>query len=345
MGSSGYKYGKCLSFTLFFYLDSMNRLFWILLCSLALFSCKGRKKVLTGEDTVSAAEFVESFPLLELPVVLSDTTINNKLNDSALIAPALLRNFVPDSVFSKDFAKGTKPKYYLMGRAEDKNEDHYLLIKAATVSKQAGYIVCFDKENKFRAGMPMVTNYSDRNSHTQAGLDKKFTITKNKTRKGPDGQLFYNKNVFVYNTSGAFTLILTESNEALEVREVYNPIDSLKRTNKLSADYIKDKKNLVSIRDASKPGRIIFFIHFEKNNGECTGDLKGEAMLIKPNLAQYSAAGDPCSLEFNFANNQVSIKELRGCGNYRGVRCFFEGSYPRKKVVTKTNTKAAAKKK
>ncbi len=305
-----------------------------------LFSCKGKKKMLTGEDTVTAEEFVQSFPELTLPVVLSDTTINVKLSDSALIAPVLLKQFVPDSIFRKEFGKGTKPKFYLMGRAEDKNEDRYLLIKAATPAKQAGYILCFDKDNIFKAGMLVVTSSSERNTHYQGGIDKKFTITRNKQKKAADGQIYYNKSVYVYNTSGAFTLILTESNEELEVKEVYNPIDSFARTNKLSGDYIKDRKNLVSIRDGAKPGRVLFFIHFEKNNGDCIGELKGEATLIKPNVAQYAASGDPCSLEFTFSNNQVSLKELQGCGNYRGIRCFFEGSYPRKAVK-----KAPAKRK
>ncbi len=288
--------------------------------------------MLSGDDTVTAEEFVESFPLIDLPVVLSDTTINNKLSDSALISPKLLRELVPDSVFSREFGKGSKPKYYLIGRAADKNEDNYLLIKAATATRQAGYIVCFDKDHTFKAGMLVVTNSGDRNVHYLGGLDKKFTITRNRMKRSADGQMFYNKNVYVYNTAGVFTLILTESNEELEVKEVYNPYDTLPRLNKLSGDYIKDKKNLVSIRDGAKTGRLLFFIHFEKNTGECVGELKGEATMIKPNLAQYTASGDPCALEFSFANNQVTIKELQGCGNYRGIRCFFEGSYPRKLV-------------
>jgi hypothetical protein len=303
--------------------------------------------MLSGEEAVTAEEFVESFPLIDLPIVLADTTINNKLSDSALISPKLLKEFVPDSVFSKEFGRSAKPKYYLIGRAVDKNEDQYLIIKAATPARQAGYIICLDKDNMYKAGMLVVTNSTDRNTHFHGGLDKKFTITRNKTRRASDGQNYYNKSVFVYNTSGVFTLILTESNEELQDKEVFNPIDSKARTNKLSGDYIKDKKNLVSIRDGSKPGRILFFIHFEKNNGECTGEIKGEASVIKPNTVIYSASGDPCSLEFSFTNKQVSIRELQGCGNYRGIRCFFEGSYPKKAVKAKPvvkKTGAATKK-
>jgi len=295
--------------------------------------------MLSGEDTVTAEEFVESFPLIELPIVLSDTTINNKLGDSALITAKLLKDFIPDSLFSKEFGKSTKPKYYIIGRAMDKNEDNYLLIKAATPSRQAGYIVCLDKDNVYKTGMLLVTNSSDRNTHYQGGLDKKFTISRNKTKRASDGQTYYNKSVYVYNTAGIFSLILTESNEELEVKEVFNPIDSFARTHKLSADYVKDRKNLISIRDGSKPGRMLFFIHFEKNNGECVGELKGEAVFVKPNLAQYSASGDPCSLEFVFASNKLSIRELQGCGNYRGIKCFFEGSYPKKVVKAKAKAK------
>ena len=317
----------------------MNRLFWILISCISLISCKGKKKMLSGDETLSAEEFVLSFPIIELPVNLSDTTINNKISDSALISPKLLKEFIPDSVFSRDFGKTGKPRYFLIGRAVDKNGDNYLVLKAATAAKQAGYIVCFDKDNKYRAGMQVVTNSTERNTHFQGGLDRKFTITRNKQKISGDGQIAYNKDVFVYNTAGAFTLILTESNEALSVKEVFNPIDSLPRAHKLSGDYVKDKKNFISVRDGAKAGRMKFFIHFEKNGGECMGELKGEADFVKPNIAHYTSSGDPCSLELFFSGNQVSIRELQGCGNYRGIRCFFEGSYPRKPVKSRPEGK------
>jgi hypothetical protein len=90
---------------------------------------------------------------------------------------------------------------------------------------------------------------------------------------------------------------------------------------------VKDKKNFVAIRDGSKANRVIFFVHFEANNGDCTGEIKGEAEIVKPGFARYSAPGDPCALEFIFHFEQVTISELKGCGNYRGIKCFFSGSY------------------
>lgn len=303
---------------------------------LLLFSCSSKKKSLSGEEVETAEDFVQSFNELTLPYMLSDTLIDNKLGDSALINAKLVKKFIPDSVFSA--YNQAKPKYYALGRSVDKSGDHYLFVKASTPAKQTGYIICFNKEYTYKAAMPFVSNSTDRSLHNEGGMDKKFTIVRNRNRKGRDGQIFYNKNVYVYNNAGTFTLILQESNEELAVTEVYNPIDSLKRTGKWSGDYVKDKMNFVSVRDGAKDNRIIFFIHFEEKGGDCSGELKGEAELIRPGVARYTAAGDPCSLELAFTPSKLTILELQGCGNYRGIRCFFNGSYPKKVVPKKKKT-------
>lgn len=297
---------------------------------------------MNSEESISAEEFVESFPELKLPFALHDSILDNKLGDSALISAKLLQEFIPDTVYRKDF-KNAKPKFYALGRAADKNEDKYLLIKVATAAKQVAYIVCFDKEDVFKAGMPLVTNSSDKNVELEGSLDKKFTISRNRKRKARDGQIYFSRNVYVYNNVGTFTLILMESNEVPEDAEIFNPIDSSAATFKWTGNYVKDKKNFISVRDGSKPNRLSFFIHFEKNNGECIGELKGEAEMIQPATARYSASGDPCSLEFKFENNKVTVAELSGCGNHRGIRCFFNDSYPKKLVRTKKKTQTRAK--
>jgi hypothetical protein len=33
------------------------------------------------------------------------------------------------------------------------------------------------------------------------------------------------------------------------------------------------------------------------------------------------------------------MKEVEGCGNHRDIKCFFEGTYPRKKEKPKTSKK------
>jgi hypothetical protein len=37
-----------------------------------------------------------------------------------------------------------------------------------------------------------------------------------------------------------------------------------------------------------------------------------------------------CVIYFTFTNRTVRIQEENGCGAYRDITCFFEGSYPRK---------------
>src|SRR4029078_1724750 len=122
------------------------------------------------------------------------------------------------------------------------------------------------------------------------------------------------KEVYVLNEQAkSFTLIMTDALDEKNV-EMINPIDTFPRKNKFSADYTRDKKNLVSVRDNKKAGRISFFVHFEKNNGDCTGELKGEASFISPNVAEYRGAGEPCVLLFNFTSSSVTMTEIRGCG-------------------------------
>jgi hypothetical protein len=162
-------------------------------------------------------------------------------------------------------------------------------------------------------------------------MDAKYTLTLLHQRKGADGQLFYKKDAYVYNDGGTFSLIMTESNEeAAKPMPVYNPIDTFPRKHKFSADYTEDKRNIVSVRDGKDASRMLFFVHFEKDEGACKGELKGTARFISPNIARYTANGDPCSVEFSFGPTTVSMRELGGCGNHRDIKCFFEGEFTRR---------------
>src|SRR5690606_27646293 len=129
--------------------------------------------------------------------------------------------------------------------------------------------------------------------------------------------------------SQEFTLIFTEPNTAL-IENVINPIDTFSQGNKYSGDYVVDKKNLVSVRDGKDTTEIVFFVHFEKNKGECVGELKGVADFVSSTKAQYKEAGSPCIIEFTFTGSKVTINEVEGCGSHRGINCFFNGVYPKK---------------
>jgi hypothetical protein len=297
-----------------------------------LAACKQKKVSMTGDEPVTASDFINAFPTLSLPFRLTDSGVNKKSNDSLLISHKIFTQFVPDSVFNRIFGKGVKPKVHVIGKTNVDKKENYLLIKAIQGTKKAAYILCFDKDNRFSGYIPFLVPDQSPATGQSSSIDKNYTIIKSIVRKNPDGTISDGKDVYVFNAdSRSFMLIMTDALDE-KPAEVINPIDTLARKNKFSADYVKSKTDYVSVRDTRKPDRVIFFIHSDKNNGECVAELKGEATLASSGIATYRAGGDPCHLQLSFSSSSVTLKEIEGCGSHRGLRCLFEGTYPRKKV-------------
>lgn len=291
--------------------------------------CTDKKKVtLTGDEPVEVSDFIDFFPEVKLPFIVADTTLSKKISDSLLISNTVFTQFVPDTVLTKDFGKA-KPKIYPLGRAKEKGKETYLFIRAIQGTKRVGYLVTLDKENNYLNTLRLVK--SGENYTTVYGsLDKKFQITTYRERKSA-GETTFKRNIYIYNSaSNDFTLILTEPNDEL-IDDVLNPIDTMGQKNKYTGDYPVNKKNFVSFRDGKNSSEILFFTHFEKDKGECVGELKGAARFVSSKKAVYKAAGNPCSLEFTFTTSSVIMKEVEGCGSYRDIKCFFDGTYPKKK--------------
>jgi hypothetical protein len=318
----------------------MTRLL-LMLCIpiLVVFSCKNKKVVSrTGADPVESSDFLNFFSAAELPFTIADTTLVKKFPDSSLIAFKVFAQFVPDSVFKKDFGNN-KPKIYPLGKAKEKGKETYLFIKAVSGTKRAAYIITFDQHNKYLNTLPIVRKGFDNTwSFAYGSLDKKFQINTYREKKS-GSDISFKRNVYIYNSSANdFTLIFTEPNE--EVAEnIVNPIDTFAQKNKYTGDYESNKKNFISFRDGKTPSDIIFFVHFEKNKGECIGELKGTARFVSAKKAVYNQSGNPCMLEFNFTPTAVVMKEIEGCGSYRDIKCFFEGTFPKKKKKPTKNTK------
>ena len=317
----------------------------LLLFPLLIFSlcaCKN-KQAGSDEETMEVADFMELFPEKNLPFSISDSGLAKRKIDSSYISYKLLAQFVGDSTLIKQFGKTTKPRLYPLARVSQKKGETYLFLESITPARRSAYIMAFDKDEKYKAILPLIINDGDPKTYQNAAMDARYTISVNKQRKKPNGEMGYKRDAYVYNNVGTFTLILTESNESpVTAGEIINPIDTLSRKNKYSADYVKDKRNIISVRDGRKASLMRFFIHFEKDNGTCKGEFRGEATFVKPNVAIFRESGDPCVLEFTFSATSISMKELEGCGNYRDIKCFFEGSFPRKKEA---KSKSAPKKK
>ncbi len=304
--------------------------------------CKSKKASLSGEDPVEVSDFIEFFPDTKLPYQIADSTLLRKEKDSLLISNTVFRQFVPDSILTSIFGKTAKPKIYPL--AKNKGAETYLFAKAIAGNKRVALVLGFDKKDEFIAAMPLLSQ--DQSSATQqtGSLDSRFTLTKMLYRKNADGSISEGKDVYVLNSDAkSFMLIMTDALDD-KPTELINPIDTLSRKQKNTADYGTGKMNLVSFRDARRNDRLNFFIHFEKNNGECTGELKGEAIIKSPTTAEYRAGGDPCVLQFRFTSSAVVIKEVEGCGSRRGLRCSFNGTYPRKKEAKPKASKASSAK-
>jgi hypothetical protein len=295
-------------------------------------SCQGRKKSLAGDQQVTRQEFIDFFDPLQVPYQLTDDSLREDPSDSSAISYSTFTQFVKDTVLSRHFGKSARPRIYALGKVVEANHETYLFVEAMTSSRKIAYILAIDKSGKFVGSKPLLFADNRPGSGNSALMDTRYTLTIAHNRKGPDGQVFFRRYTYLFNDAGAFQLILTESNETSQGGpEVINPIDTLPRRHKFTGDYILDKRNFVSVRDARDPGRIVFFAHFEKDKGDCRGELKGYARFISPTIAQYRKGGDPCTIELLFTQESVSLKELDPCGNHRDIKCYFDGTYPRRK--------------
>jgi hypothetical protein len=309
----------------------------VFVCTVFFLCCRHKSSDSGGEiKKIDPDDFQAMFRSLNLPVNFADSSLSKKATDSPL-AISILDQFIDDSLIQRHFGKTIKPRLYASGKLTVKKAETYLFIKALSPSKKILFVACLDNDGKFRTGMPLLIRDDDSELRYSAGIDNKYAISVSRLRKDPDGRTLFVRTVYVYNAEGVFTLIMKESNEGKpKTAQIYNPIDTFAHKHKFTGDYLQDKRNFISFRDGKNNSVIRFFVHFEKDNGSCKGELKGEARFVSSTIARYIANGDPCSLEFNFSEKTVRMKELEGCGNHRDIRCYFDGVYNKhKEAVTK----------
>jgi hypothetical protein len=311
----------------------MNKYLMLIVLAGVVFSCKSKKTSLAGnDDDVDVHDFVGFFQPLNLPYEVGDTLLRRKEGEASQIDYTLFTRFIPDSVLARYFNKDLKPKLHAIGKIKVPGQETYLFVRATAASRKALFILCFNKKDEFAAARPILYSDNEPGYSGLATMDAKYTLTVSHQRRGPDGQVLYKKDAYVFNDAGTFTLIMTESNEAAtKTPPIYNPIDTVSHKHKFTGDYAQDKRNIVAIRDGKDQSRILFFVHFEKDDGDCKGELKGVAKFISPTIARYTSNGDPCTIDFSFTSASVSMKEIQGCGKHRDIKCFFEGEYARRK--------------
>ena len=305
---------------------------------MSLFACKNKKK-LSGNQHVEADEFFNAYNDLKLPFIVSDTNMAN-FADTNTISYAIFTQFIADTIFNNPFGKDRKFIIHPIGKYEEKGKETYFTTLVAGKNNTAIYLSVYDK-TKFTATMPLIVSDNDEKV-TTASIDKKLSISINKEWTIKD-DIFYNRIIYAYNNVGIFTTVLSETNEDRRAEKtVTNPLDTFAQKNKYSGDYVKGNKNIVSVRDGKAADEYLFFVYFENGNEEepCGGELRGRMTMVSEKAGVYQGEGDPCKLDFSFTLNKVTVKETGSCGNYRGIKCFFNDTYTKKK-----ETKASAKKK
>lgn len=312
----------------------MNKYMLLILLSALVWSCKSKKHSLSGVDDgkVTVPEFIDYFQSLPLPYAVTDTLLRRKEPESASINNQLFERLLPDSLLTRYFGS-SKPKLYAVGKIGVPEAETYVFIKCVAKDRRMLYLFCFDRKARYSAARPVLYWDNTPGSWGEAAMDARYVLTVTHYRRATDGLVYHTTDDYVYNADpGVFNLILTESNEnKTKVQPVYDPIDTLARRHRYSGDYAQDKRNIVAVRDGRDASRFYFFVHFEKDNGACKGELKGEARFVSPGVARYRSYSDPCAIEFDFDGGGVSLKELGGCGVHRDIKCFFEGYFERRR--------------
>ncbi|MFP5040084.1 hypothetical protein [Parasediminibacterium sp. JCM 36343] len=311
----------------------------LVLLTFMLFSCKHKKTDLSGTSTVKAKDFIAAFAPITLPYTLADTNINS-LADTIAISHVVLSQFVPDSILTQLVNTDAKFDIHPAGRI-DKEKEIYLLLNITQKKKTQVAVLVFNKENKFLAGKSLLAdNANDGYVHSLSiNREPTFVVSKEKTN-AETKQLQFSRVGWVYNTAGVFMVVINDNNEDPKKDIVINPIDTFPRKNKLSGEYVTDSKNYISIRDGKDAKNYLFFIHFEKKEGTCKGELKGTLQMKDDTTGIYNQSGDPCIIDFTFNGNEITLKEQGSCGNRRDMDCFFDDTFvkksePKKKKVAK----------
>lgn len=307
------------------YFVQMSRMYksGIVLIGLFLLGCKGGK---SGDKGFSYEKFSQLFPPAQTSYGISDADLANNKDTTVIRSPEFAK-FISDSLKSRLFGKGAKVKYIALSRVKASKGTSYYIVKAMSGGKKAVLLMPFTND-QFDAVFPFLVPDNDASTTQQSTVDKSDAIVRSVSQRKASGSLAEGREVYQYiPESKAFTLVLT--NPLNNAAEIINPIDTLPKKNKYSGDYVRDKKNYVSVRDGRSSKEMLFFIHIQ--DGDCSGEIKGTLLLTSATTAVYRQAGDPCSVDFQFSNNSVTVKEAGGCGSRRGLDCSFNGTFKKKK--------------
>ena len=314
----------------------MRNWYWFAVLCFVM-ACSEKKTDLSGNTPLKINDFNKVFKTVELPISLSDTNLTTT-RDTLVIGAKALAQFVPDSVVEKIISsKDKKAILYPLLKIE-KETEYYLLLNVHHPNNDEIAVVVFSKKNAY-LDYKIITNFlnehkGSRHYGKSVSINKEPTFLVEENKMDDENVLVYEKNGWAY-TDNHFRLIYFDSNKKPESKSIINPIDTLATNNMYSGDYARDNKNFISLRDfTGVANKYQFFMHFEKKEGTCIGELKG-LLNFNKNQATYTEKGDPCIIHFTITGLIIKIKEDGNCGNHRNMTCYFNDSYDKKRKPKK----------
>ncbi|MBS0027879.1 hypothetical protein ACTJJ0_04380 [Chitinophaga sp. 22321] len=306
----------------------MKRFLLLLLAIGVLAACKSKKKSGKGDEPMTFEDFQALFTPGNLPYKLTPDTLQLKLADSLSLDTAAIK-FLPDTLTKGDFTRNEPVKYFPLQRIPGSVVD-YMTVKAAGRAQSVGYLCFLDKKGKYMSRIRVANTGSADGTLMSLQIDSKNVIKISSEKRLSGSRSALREDFYMVNADGTVTLIMTNSNGPTNAGQIFNPIDTLPRKHKFSGDYTSGDMSIVSIRDGEDAKSFQFFITFSKDNGSCKGELSGKGHYLAGNRGEYKDKESSCGISFQFSAGRVNIREIGGCGAYRGIKCFFEGGFVKK---------------
>jgi hypothetical protein len=312
----------------------MNRLLALLLAVGILTGCGSGNKHAPGERPLTFSDFKALFPEQKVPYRLMADSLLKKMPDSLALQLSELKMFLTDTLTGTDTTRAKRLKYFPLAYIAGP-EVQYFIVKAADKSSATAYLCITDKKGKYLSSLAVASKKEGSNTEQMSGMvDSKYLI-KTSTERQVGSNTALREDFYMAGADGKLTLIMTNSNGPTAGGQIFNPIDTLPRKHKFSGDYTSGDMSLVAIRDGQDAKSFQFFISFVKDNGGCRGELNGVGHFTGSNKGEYKDKESSCGIAFQFSGSRVSIREVGGCGAYRGIKCFFEGGFTKKKKSDK----------
>lgn len=281
----------------------------------------------------SFSELLALFPERQLPYQVNADSLRIAVSDSTRLLPDVVQRFFPDSIWRNSFSRAAVHIYPQAAIAYD--HGHFLVIRVQQNNRAASYLCYFDRKDQLHQALRLCYAAPDAEADQfEAKIDRRGVITIDHHIHTPDQRSILRENVYALNPEGNFILVLTNANGALSLEDIYNPIDTLPAHHTFSGDYVKGDMSIVSIRDGKNKQTFRFFIHFYDPATRCGGELEGTGHFLNRTTGTYKDDNGPCAIDFHFSTSRVRIEEVGGCGAYRGIQCFFNGTYTKKRLHT-----------